>query len=618
MFSHVREPSDLDGQDVPAAAAGSATSGWPDPVQRSAPAGIAVELEGPTAWTTLQVERVPAIVYVAEPGPSGRWLYVGPQVEAILGFSVDEWMADPGLWLKQLHPDDKDGILAEGRRLVTSGGADKVSSFTYRLFHRTGATVWVRDEAMMVQDKQGCVTRQGVLVDVTREKQLEQRLEHQALHDPLTSLPNRQLFHDRVGQVLGRRQTGRVAVLRIDLDHFKTVNDSFGHACGDEVIVAVASRIRACARQADLPARLGGDEFALLVKGMTEVQVTALADRVLAALGEAPVEFSGRMTNIGASIGIAIAGPGETTETLLRNADLAMYEAKLRGRYRHVLYQPAMHTTVVNRFRLEAALQRAVSHGAISLAYQPIVDLRTGAVAGFEALARWSDPMLGDVPPAEFIPVLEDMGLIHELGLWAIDEACRDLTQWRTARGAKAYVSVNVSPLQLDREGFVASVLAILDGYELAPSDLVLEVTEGVLLVERSRQSLRELRAYGIRVSIDDFGTGYSSLSYLRQLPVDMVKIDQSFLYPQKEGVVEPDFLRVIVRLAETLHLDTICEGIETRDQLSDLQAAHCVNGQGYLLGRPGPLAGFPAAIRVTARRRSGPRTLRDALKPSA
>ena len=563
-------------------------------------------------------ERVPAIVYVAEPGPNGRWLYVSPQIEPILGFSAREWMADPGLWRKQLHPLDREAVIAqEERLLITSEADDGVYSETYRLRDRTGATVWVRDDSKALWDLEGRATWHGVLVDVTREKELEERLEHQAFHDPLTGLANRKLFHDRVDHALGREQ-GQVAVLFIDLDNFKTVNDSFGHACGDEVIVAVARRLQACARAADTPSRLGGDEFALLVEDLTTAQVTALADRVLEALGDTPVEFGGRTTKIGASMGIAVAGPGETTETLLRNADLAMYEAKLRGRYRHVLYEPAMHATVVNRFRIEAALQTALADGAITLAYQPIVDLRTGAVAGFEALARWSDDNLGDVSPEEFIPVAEETGLIHDLGLWAIDQACRELRQWRSARGTKAYVSVNVSPLQLDSDRFASSVVRTLLEHDLEPSALVVEVTEGVLLVERSRESLRELRSYGIRVSIDDFGTGYSSLSYLRQLHVDMVKIDQSFLRPLEDGAVVPDFLRVIVRLAETLHLATICEGVETRGQLSDLQAARCGYGQGYLLGKPGPLADFPAAIQVTARARRRPPMVAGALSPTA
>ena len=560
----------------------------------------------------LQVERVPAIVYVAEPGPNGRWLYVSPQIEHILGFSADEWMADPGLWLKQLHPHDRAETVSTEERLLMPGHEDTTYSETYRLLHRTGATVWLRDDAMALWDQEGRATWHGVLVNVTREKQLEERLEHLAFHDPLTGLPNRQLFHDRVGHALGRRKRGEMAVLFIDLDNFKTVNDSFGHACGDEVIVAVADRLRSCARSEDTAARIGGDEFALLLEDMPAVQVNGLAERVLAALGNTPVEFSGRATTIGASIGIAVAGSGATTETLLRNADLAMYQAKIRGGYRAVLYEPAMHASVVTRFRLEAALQTALSKGAITLAYQPIVDLRTGAVVGFEALARWSDPVLGEVPPAEFIPVAEEIGLIHELGRWAIDRACSELTDWRAARGARAYVSVNVSPMQLDNDGFASSVIAIVAKYDLEPSALVLEVTEGVLLLERSRQSLRELRSHGIRVSIDDFGTGYSSLSYLRQLPVDMVKIDQSFLDPRAAGMADPDFLRVIVRLAESLHLVTIGEGIETRGQLSDLQSAHCGHGQGYLLGRPGLLADFPAAIQVTARRHTGPPMPRD------
>jgi diguanylate cyclase (GGDEF)-like protein/PAS domain S-box-containing protein len=566
----------------------------------------------------LQVERVPAIVYVAEPGPNGKWLYVSPQIEAILGFSAQEWMANPALWLQQLHPQDREIALAQEERFLASGEEEIVSSGTYRMRHRDGATVWLRDDAKMLCDHNGRVTWHGVLVDVTREKRLEERLEHQAFHDPLTGLPNRKLFHDRVSHALERRQIGQVAVLFIDLDNFKTVNDSFGHACGDEVIVAVARRLQACARAGDTPARFGGDEFALLVEDVTAGQAIALADRVLDILSETPVEFSGRTKTIRASVGIAVAGLRETTETLLRNADLAMYEAKLHGRSRCVLYEPSMHASVVSRFRIEAALQTALADGAITLAYQPIVDLRTGAVVGFEALARWSDDLLGDVTPEEFIPIAEETGLINDLGLWAIDQACRELKDWRSARGAKAYVSVNVSPLQLDNDRFASLVVRMLREHDLEPAALVIEVTEGVLLVERSRESLRQLRSYGIRVSIDDFGTGYSSLAYLRQLPADMVKIDQSFLRPLENNAAEPTFLRVIVRLAETLHLDTICEGVETRGQLSDLQAARCAHGQGYLLGRPGPLADFPAAIQVTARTHARQPMARGALSPTA
>ena len=549
----------------------------------------------------LLVERVPAVVYVAEPGADGPWPYVSPQIEGMLGFTAQEWLADPEMWFRQVHPDDQEIALGEEERILRGGTGGGIFSATYRLRHRNGTTVWVRDDAIMLRDHEGHATFHGVLVDVTREKHLEERLEHQAFHDPLTALPNRQLFHDRVGHALERRHTGQVAVLFIDLDDFKTVNDSFGHDCGDEVLVAAAHRLQSCARAGDTVARLGGDEFALLVDDVTASQVTAVADRVLDALSEPPVEFSGHSTILGASIGIAVAGPGETSETLLRNADLAMYEAKLEGRSRHVLYEPVMHTKVVNRFRLESALQTAVDTGAITFAYQPIVDLRTGAVVGLEALARWSDPDLGDVPPSEFIPVAEATGLIHELGRWAIEQVCRGLTEWRSAHGTKAYVSVNVSPLQLEDDQFASSVARILLNHGLEPSALVLDVTEGMLLVERSRESLRGLRAHGVRVAIDNFGTGYSSLSYLRQLPVDLVKLNQKFLHPLEDDSADPAFLRAIIRLAEALHLDVVCEGVETPAQLSDLQVARCGFGQGDFLARPSPLVDVPATIEVAS-----------------
>ncbi len=548
----------------------------------------------------LQVERIPAIVYVAATGPTGGWLYVSPQIEAILGFTADEWVADPGLWLRQLHPQDRDFVVAdEESALLAANAADRIYSNTYRLHHRNGAIVWVRDDAMMLWDTQGRATFHGVMVDVTAQKLLEERLEHQAFHDPLTGLPNRKLFHYRVGHALSRRQTGPVAVLFIDLDNFKTVNDSFGHACGDEVIVAAARRLQTCARAGDTAARLGGDEFALLVEDVNAEAVLVLADRVLDALGERPVEFSGRTLTIGASVGIALAGPGESTETLLRNADLAMYEAKLQGRSRRVFYEPAMHATAMNRFRLKEAFQTALTDGAITLAYQPIVNLRTGAVVGIEALARWLDHQLGDVPPTDFIPVAEETGLIHQLGHWAIEQACADLTRWRSTHHIPAYVSVNVSPLLLDDDQFVSSVVRLLLAHDLEPSALTLEVTEGAPLEARRRESLRDLRAHGVRVAIADFGTGYSSLSYLRQLPVDMVKIDQTFLGPIVDTSAEPAFLRAIIRLAETMHLVTICEGIETPDQLSDLQEAGCGYGQGNLFARPSPLADVSATAQL-------------------
>jgi diguanylate cyclase (GGDEF)-like protein/PAS domain S-box-containing protein len=546
----------------------------------------------------LLVERVPAVVYVAEPGPEGRSTYISPQIERMLGYTAQEWMDDPGLWLRQLDPSDRDATLADRRRMILAGAEVGPRSDTYRLHRRDGTVVWVRDDAMVLHDQDGLPTFHGVLVDVTQEKRLEERLAHQAFHDPLTGLPNRRLFRDRVDRALAKPdRSGGVAAVFIDLDDFKTVNDSFGHACGDEVIIAAARRIRACAREGDTAARLGGDEFALLLEDITVDQATALADRVLAAVHDAPVEFSVGTVVVGASIGISVAGPDETTETLLRNADLAMYQAKVRGRGRHAMYEAGMHKGAIAQFRLAAALQKAVAAGAITLVYQPIADLHTGAVVGLEALARWSDPELGDVSPSDFIPVAEQTGLIRELGRQVIVRACGDAARWREATGSDAYVSVNVSPLQLEEDEFPGFVGAALRNHDLDPASLVLEVTEGLLLDERSRETLRRLRAQGVRVAIDDFGTGYSSLSYLRELPVDMVKIDQAFVSSVESGVADIAFLRAIIRLAETLHLVTVAEGIETANQLCELQATACAYGQGYLLQRPGSIKSIPAVL---------------------
>jgi diguanylate cyclase (GGDEF)-like protein/PAS domain S-box-containing protein len=547
----------------------------------------------------LLVERVPAVVYVYEPGPVEKWHYVSPQVERMLGITTQELVVDPGLWFRLIDPSQSAEVYAERRSMFLAGHEGKAHSVTYRVFRRDGTTVWVRDDAMVLHHQDGTPTLHGVLVDVSQEKELEERLGYQAFHDSLTGLPNRTLFRDRVDRALAdsAESGGSVAVLFIDLDNFKTVNDTFGHASGDEVIVAAARRIATCARVGDTAARLGGDEFALLLTDVTVAQATALADRILVALHDTPVEFSGRTAVVGASVGIATAWPGETTETLLRNADLAMYQAKMRGRGRHAVYEPSMHHGAVAHFQLAAALQTAVTEGAITLAYQPIADLHTGAVIGIEALARWSDPELGIVPPSDFIPLAEQTGLIQELGAQVLVRACGEVARWRGRTGSDAFVSVNVSPVQLNDDEFPGFVAHTLRDHGLEPGTLVLEVTEGLLLQERSRETLRELRALGVLVAIDDFGTGYSSLSLLRELPVDMVKIDQAFVHSVVSEATDFAFLQAIIRLAETMHLVTIAEGIETPHQLGELQATSCGVGQGYLLAHPGPITDIPVVL---------------------
>jgi diguanylate cyclase (GGDEF)-like protein/PAS domain S-box-containing protein len=564
---------------------------------------LARELRTAENQFRMLVERVPAVVYSAEAGADGRWHYVSPQVEQMLGFTAAQWQSEPGLWIRQVHPDDRAMVLAADEPTLSPDGEVATQSTAYRMRHRDGSVVWVRDDAITVPERDTAVWH-GMLVDVTREKRLEERLGHQAYHDSLTGLPNRTLFHERVGRALARagRHPGDVGVLFVDLDEFKTVNDTFGHAYGDEVIVTAAERIRSCVDQRDTAARLGGDEFGLLLEGATLEQAEALATRVLQVLRDTPIRLGDLTVTVGASVGIALAAPDESTDTLLRNADLAMYQAKHSGRGRHFHYHPGLHESVVQRFQIEEALQVAVTEERITLAYQPIVDIGSGQVVGLEALARWTDPELGPVPPGDFIPVAERTGLIRDIGGRVIRDACRGLAKWRRDTGVDAYVSVNVSPPQLDA-AYPGDVDRALRESGLPPSALLLEVTEGLLLSEASRASIRDLRSRGIRVAIDDFGTGFSSLAYLRELPVDMVKIDQLFLRPGPEGGDDHTLLEALSRLARSLQLVTVFEGVETPEQLELLESIGCRYAQGYLFRRPGPLDQVPGCIELVAAR---------------
>ncbi len=561
---------------------------------------LETELSNAEQHYRLLVERVPSVVYIADVGTHARWHYVSPQIERMLGFTPEEWIADPDHWFHQLHPDDRHRVEHEEATSAAEATTDEPysSSTTYRLHHRDGTLVWVRDDAMALVEADGTVRWHGVLVDVTREKELEERLGHQAFHDSLTGLPNRAMFGDKVAQALA--EESEVAVMFVGLDRFKNVNDSFGHTYGDKVLVAAARRIKGCVRRRDMAARLGGDEFAILVRDARPDRLVALADRILDKLRGSPMRFGELQVTVSASVGIARSVPGDTAETLLRNADLAMYRAKRSGRGRHVEYHAGLHDEVVGRFRMEGALQQAIESDGVGLAYQPIVDLRTGSVLGIEALARWTDPELGVVSPGEFVPLAEQTGQIKPLGRLLMGRACADLARWRRRTGADVFVSVNVSPLELD-EAFGAQVDEALAAAGLGPDSLVLEVTESVLLDEPHREIVAALRTKGVRVSIDDFGTGYSSLAYLRDLPIDSIKIDRVFLRPGPGGPKDQKVLHALIRLAESLALPAVCEGVETGDQLEELRSAGCPAAQGYLLHRPGELAGVPVRVDLDA-----------------
>jgi diguanylate cyclase (GGDEF)-like protein len=429
---------------------------------------------------------------------------------------------------------------------------------------------------------------------------------HQALHDSLTGLPNRSLLLDRLEQALARsRRSGNPVVLMFcDLDDFKTVNDSLGHAAGDELLIAAGKRLADCIRPGDTAARFGGDEFVLLFEGLERAELTGPAERVLTAM-QKPFAIRGRDVVIGASVGIATGCDG--AEEMLRNADLALYRAKAAGKGRFELFEPGMHAAMVERLELEGELRLALRRGELRLAYQPIVRLLDGAIAGVEALVRWQHPRRGLLAPASFIPIAEDSRLVVPLGRWVLENACRQAAAWsRDADdGRGPGVSVNLSGVELAEPGLCAQVASVLAETGLEPAQLTLELTETALVqdVELAISRLDELKSLGVRLAIDDFGTGYASLQHVRSFPIDMIKIAKPFIDEVARGSEHSAVARAIVDLGSSFRLQVVAEGIEAVAQRERLVALGCDLGQGFLFSRPVPaaemtaaLAGFPPA----------------------
>jgi diguanylate cyclase (GGDEF)-like protein len=418
------------------------------------------------------------------------------------------------------------------------------------------------------------------------------QLGHQALHDGLTGLPNRALVLDRADQLLARnrRYPDRVAAaLYVDIDGFKTVNDTYGHAAGDRVLTVLGQRLQEVLREHDTVGRLGGDEFVVLLEsGSQEASPTTVAARLIDRLRE-PITLAGgeRSVAVSASIGIAL-GQRATADELLRDADFALYEAKALGKDRYALFEHRMQAAAQGRAELEADLGKALEHEEFFLLYQPIFDLTSRNVLGIEALIRWRHPTRGIVVPDAFIPIAEESGLISAIGRWVLHEACRQMAAWQ-ANGETVGISVNVSAYQLDRDGLVDEVARAIDESGIAPGSLTLEITESALMhdVGAAARRLAELKALGVRLAIDDFGTGYSSLAYLRQFPVDALKIDRSFISNLATSTDAAAIIHALVQLGKTLNIETLAEGIEDHDQLRELQREQCDQGQGFLFARP-------------------------------
>jgi diguanylate cyclase (GGDEF)-like protein/PAS domain S-box-containing protein len=557
------------------------------------------------------VESVPAAVYIDVLDPvfvgGGRVSYMSPQIETILGYPPEDFMTDADLWPQLIHPDDYARTIEAYNDHWDSGLPLRAD---YRMFAHDGSVVWVHDEAFSMTDEASTGRRvsQGLIVNTTDQKRLEEQLVHDALHDPLTGLANRVLFREHVERALAgrRRRRTKIAVLFLDLDNFKVVNDSLGHRAGDRLLVEVARRLSATIRTTDVAARQGGDEFTILLDRVRNVdEATATADRLAEDLRK-PIEVDGRAIVVGVSIGIAMAdGPGIDTDDLLAHADAAMYVAKSLGRGRHAVFDPAMRTQVRSRLEMETELRTAIAERQFELHYQPIVELASSRIVGFEALVRWRHPKRGLIQPMDFIPLAEVSGLIVPLGRLITAEACRQLRILRAGGlGAETLtMSVNVSPRQAIEPGFAAEVGAILIQTGLVPSALVLEITESLMLdaSDASDSSLRQLRDMGVRLVVDDFGTGFSALEYFKRFAVQGLKIDRSFIDGLGRSREDTAIVTATLAFARALELSVTAEGVETTDQLERLQELGCLQGQGFLFSRPVPASELPALLAAAA-----------------
>ncbi len=427
--------------------------------------------------------------------------------------------------------------------------------------------------------------------DVTERAELEQKLTHQALHDPLTQLANRTLFQDRLDHACRRaaRSPDSVALLFLDLDDFKRVNDSLGHAAGDALLVEMSARVAAQLRGGDTLARLGGDEFAILLEGVEDVEMPPMvAARLLSALRD-PITIAGKAIHVGVSIGIATTRDASTPVELMRNADLAMYIAKSRGKDGCAAYEPHMYEAMAMRLDVEADLRRAIDAGELRLVFQPVFGLRDRRVVGAEALVRWTHPVRGDISPATFIPIAEEAGLIIPIERWVLHEACRHARRWYEEGGEPIVVGVNISARHIHDPSLLADVRAALEASDLPPGHLALEITESVLMRDSAdvARVLGDLKRLGVHLALDDFGTGYSSLSYLQRFPIDMLKIDKAFVAPLAATSFDARLVRAIIALGESLGMLIVAEGIETEAQRLALVELGCAVGQGFLFSHP-------------------------------
>jgi diguanylate cyclase (GGDEF)-like protein/PAS domain S-box-containing protein len=524
---------------------------------------------------------------------AGDFLQVNRALCRMTGYSEEELLA----WQFQdlSHPDDIDAERPYLGQVLS--GEIRSYQIEKRYRHADGHTIWVLVSMSMVTDSGGQALHIILQAeDVTERRLAEEQLVHRSLHDPLTELPNRMLFMDRLGQALRRdeRRPGSVAVMFVDLDHFKVINDSMGHEAGDQVLGVIASRLQSILRPGDTVSRFGGDEFVILCEDiLDERQAVRIADRLARTVAQ-PLPLPTGDVVVTASVGIALAMDAtDRPEALIRDADAALYRAKERGRARHELFDHAMGMRAVKRMETENELRQAIERGELRLHYQPIVRAGNGRIASVEALVRWEHPEKGLLPPDEFISVAEETGLIEPLGSWVLHEACSQFGRWqaRAPDGLPLVMAVNLSARELGRQGFVGRVEDALAEVRMDPTNLCLEITETVLIeaARSARSALDELRKIGVSLAIDDFGTGYSSLTYLKRFQVDSLKVDRSFVEGLGRDPEDTAIVTAVVALAHALGLSTVAEGVESHEQLEQVQSLGCDFVQGYYFAAPQP-----------------------------
>jgi diguanylate cyclase (GGDEF)-like protein/PAS domain S-box-containing protein len=522
---------------------------------------------------------------------------------ALFGLAANAPMVDYRVLQRRLHPEDRELFEATMRHAVKQGADFQVD---YRVTWDDGSVHWVSNRGQVHRSPDGRALRViGAGMDITDRKLAEQRIAHMAHHDALTGLPNRVLLRDRIQQAIAQahRNDAQLAVLFLDLDRFKTINDSLGHQLGDRLLQSVASRILVCVREGDTVSRVGGDEFVIVIPGVSAAgDASAVAAKILEVLSSA-FHLNGNDLHVNASIGISLyPADGLDAETLMRNADTAMYHAKDSGRANFQYFTQHMNVAAQQRLSLENALRRALENGEFEVHYQPLYDLRDRSITGFEALVRWSPPGREMVMPSEFIAAAEESGLIVPLGEWVLREALRQARTWQSA-GRPLMIAVNVSALQLSRPSFVERLRGLIEQTGIDAALVELEVTEGVIIegAGDARESLDRIAAFGVGIAIDDFGTGYSGLAYLKRLPINTVKIDQSFV---RDLTVDPDdaaIVTAIVAMSKSLGVDVVAEGVETEEQLAELKALGCHRAQGYLLAPPMPAAAITKLLGKTS-----------------